>query len=467
MSGPQSAPPRERVHLPVLERPSSLRSDGRRVAIVPADVRGRFNTARHALFATLLAIGIALPLIRIDGRPAVFLDVPARRFFVFGESFNAQDGWLVFFVLSGLGFGLLVLTTVLGRAWCGWACPQTVLLEGLFRPIERLIEGSRSARQKRAAGPRTLDRTLRTAAKHAVFGIVALLIAHLVLAYFVSMPSLGAMILEGPAAHPVAFAWSSAVGVALYVHAAWFREQLCLIVCPYGRLQSVLTDDDSLTVGYDERRGEPRGHGKAREGLGACVDCGRCVAVCPTGIDIRHGLQIDCIACTQCIDACDEVMDKLHQPRGLVRYDSLRGLRGEARRFFRPRVALYAVLGVVGMGALGIAVTLHQPLEATLLRTRGAPFVMDGDVVRNTFEIHVVNKRDTAVRVELSTADAPGGAEVDLMPTLELEALASARALLVVRVPRERLTAGARVRVTVSTTDATVQLEAPILGPLR
>jgi cytochrome c oxidase accessory protein FixG len=449
----------------VVDRPSSLRSDGSRVAIVPADVAGRFTRARHALWTLLLAIGIAMPLIRIDGRPAIFLDVQDRRFFVFGESFNAQDGGLLFFVLTALGFALLVLTTTLGRVWCGWTCPQTVFLEGLFRPIERFIEGPRNTHLKRDAGVRTWDRTLRKITKHVLFALVAILIAHLVLAYFVSMPSLGTMILDGPAAHPEAFAWSTGVGVALYADVAWFREQLCLIVCPYGRLQSVLTDDDSLIVGYDERRGEPRGHGKQRAKLGDCVDCGRCVAVCPTGIDIRHGLQVDCIGCTQCIDACDDVMTKLDKPRGLIRYDSLRGLRGEARRFWRPRLALYAVLGVVGMVVLGIAVARHQPLEATLLRERGALYVVDGALVRNTFAIHLVNKLDAPTTVALEPIDVPPGVEVDVPRTLDLAALASERASMVVRFARGAIHGTTYLHVRVTTRDAVIVLDAPLLGP--
>ena len=465
MSG-SPLPERPRVHLPVVERASSLRTDGTRAHIIPADVSGRFTRARHIVFGVLLAIGVAMPLIRIDGRPAVFLDVQDRRFFVFGESFNAQDGGLLFFVLSGLGFGLLVLTTTLGRVWCGWTCPQTVLLEGLFRPIERFIDGPRNARLKRADEPLTWDRALRTVAKHAAFAVVALLVAHLVLAYFVSMPSLGTMLLDGPAAHLEAFAWSSGVGVALYVHAAWFREQLCLIVCPYGRLQSVLTDDDSLVVGYDDRRGEPRGHGKQRTGLGDCVDCGRCVAVCPTGIDIRHGLQVDCIGCTQCIDACDEIMTKLDKPRGLIRYDSLRGLRAEPRRFWRPRLGFYAVLGVLGVIALGLAVMRHQPLEATLLRDRGALFIVDGDVVRNTFAIHIVNKLDAPVTVTIEPLDLPAGVDVDVAPHFDLAALESERAPMVVRFRRGAHRGTQHVRVRVAAGEAVIVLDAPILGPL-
>jgi cytochrome c oxidase accessory protein FixG len=458
-------PSRARVHLPVVDRPSSLRADGSRTKIVPADVAGRFTRARHVLWTILLAVGIAMPLLRIDGRPAIFLDVQDRRFFVFGESFNAQDGGLLFFVLTALGFGLLVLTTTLGRVWCGWTCPQTVLLEGLFRPIERFIEGPRNTRLKRDASPRTWDRVLRKLAKHASFGLVAVAIAHLVLAYFVSMPSLATMILDGPGAHPEAFAWSTGVGILLYADVAWFREQLCLIVCPYGRLQSVLTDDDSMIVGYDERRGEPRGHGKQRTNLGDCVDCGRCVAVCPTGIDIRHGLQVDCIGCTQCIDACDDVMTKLEKPRGLIRYDSLRGLRGELRRFWRPRLGFYAVLGVAGVVALALAVRGHQPLEATLLRERGALYVVDGDVVRNTFAIHVVNKLDARATVTLETVDVPAGVDVDVARTLELDALASTRMPMVVRFARGSLHGTTHVHVRVTTADATIVLDAPLLGP--
>lgn len=455
----------DRVHLPVIDRPSSLRSDGQRVKIIPADVKGRFTSARRVLFAVLLVLGVSLPMIRIQGRPAMFLDVPARRFFLFGESYNAQDAWLVFFLLTGLGFSLLVLTTTLGRAWCGWTCPQTVLLEGLYRPIERFIEGPRNTHVRRDAGPRTWDRAGRKVVKHTIFIVVSLLLSNLVVAYFVSMPSLGAMITEGPWAHPIPFAWTIGVGLLLYIDGSWFREQLCLIVCPYGRLQSVLIDNDSLVVGYDEKRGEPRGKGKDRENLGDCVDCGRCVAVCPTGIDIRHGLQLDCIACTQCIDACDEVMDKLSMPRGLVRYDSLRGLSGKARRFWRPRLGFYAILGVIGVGVLVFALSRRHTFEANLLRARGAPFVVEDGLVRNTYEVHLINKEDHPIELHLDPEVDAEWVQIGGAREATLQPLQSMSSMLVVRVPTANVRPGLMLRLHISSGEDDNTVEAPVLGP--
>ncbi len=286
----------------------SILSDGRRKKIVPADVRGRFDRARKIVFAALIALWIALPWVKINGAPAVFLDMDARRFFLFGMTFNAQDTWLLFFLLSGVGFGLVYLTALAGRAWCGWACPQTVFLEGVYRRIERLIEGPREKHLRRDSGPLTPGRVVRKIAKHAAFLVASVLIAHIVLAYFVSLPRELAMVRQSPGAHLEAFVWATAIAALLYGNFSWFREQLCVVLCPYGRLQSVLLDEDSLVVGYDATRGEPRGKkGKAE---GDCVDCNRCVVVCPTGIDIRNGLQMDCVACTACIDACDDIMVK-------------------------------------------------------------------------------------------------------------------------------------------------------------
>jgi cytochrome c oxidase accessory protein FixG len=200
---------------------------------------------------------------------------------------------------------------------------------------------------------------------------------------------------------------------------------MCVVLCPYGRLQSVLLDDDSLVVGYDEARGEPRG--KVGKTEGDCVDCNRCVVVCPTGIDIRNGLQLDCIACTACIDACDEVMDKLGRPRGLVRYDSPRGLRGEKRRVVRPRMALYTALLFAGAGAALFATRARAPFEANLVRLPGPPFTREGGVVRNAFEIHLVNKAGSTERFTIAPAPAEGASFVVPMRELEIESLGSRR----------------------------------------
>lgn len=439
--------PDAKRRLPLVERKSSLRRDGTRNIVHPADVHGRFTRARHVVFAILGIILVFVPWIRIAGRPALFLDVPERRFFLFGAAYNAQDFWLAFFLASGLLFALLFVTAVLGRVWCGWACPQTVFLEGVFRPIERLIEGPRNERMRRNAGPRDAGFWTRKIVKHALFVLAALFIAHAFLAYFVSIPSLLTMVRQSPSEHPTAFAWVSVVSVALYGNFAWFREQLCLIVCPYGRLQSILTDDDSLVVGYDVNRGEPRGKGKDRAGHGACVDCDRCVVVCPTGIDIRNGLQLDCIGCTQCIDACDEVMDRVKQPRGLIRYDSLRSLRGEGHRWLRPRVFAYVAMGAIGATVAFFAMRSRSPFEANLVRMRGMPYVVEGETVRNTFELHVINKEDHAITLRLR-ADAPEGIEVSLPNELTLAALENHPMTVVAIGPRSAFTEDALLTIT-------------------
>lgn len=416
--------------LPVISE-GSLGRDGRHKRPYPADVSGRFVRARRVVYFVLIAIWAALPWIPVGGHPAVFLDVDKRQFFLFGATFNAQDMWLLFFALSGVGFGLVYATMLLGRVWCGWACPQTVFLEALFRPIERAINGPRNVAQRRARGPLGFERVWRMVATHAAYVMAALLVAHILLAYFVSIPRVFEMVRTNPGAHPEAFAWMLAVTGVMYGNFAFFREQLCVVVCPYGRLQSVLIDDDSLVVGYDEKRGEPRGKAVATdEPRGDCVDCNRCVVVCPTAIDIRDGLQLDCIACTACIDACDDVMDQLERPRGLIRYDSLRGLRGtpgEKRRVLRPRLYAYTALLALGAVVAAFAFRGRVPFEANIVRLGGTPYTREGGTIRNAFELHVVNKRGEAATFQVEAASDPDLAFVIPIATFDLEPLASRR----------------------------------------
>jgi cytochrome c oxidase accessory protein FixG len=414
------------VHLPVVEVKSSLRTDGRRNFVHPADVKGRFNTGRKIGFWALIAIWLALPWIKVKGNPALFLDIEHRKFYLFGATFNAQDIWLMFFLLTGVAFGLVYLTALLGRVWCGYACPQTVFLEGIYRPIERLVEGPREKRIRRNAGPWTLDKTWRKVVKHALFVVASVFVSHIFVSYFVSVPKMFEMVRRSPSEHPEAFAWAMGTTAFFYGNFAWFREQLCLIVCPYGRMQSVLIDDDSLVIGYDDKRGEPRGKAK-QEGVGDCVDCNRCVVVCPTGIDIRNGLQLDCIACSACIDACDDVMDRLERPRGLIRYDSLKGLRGEPTKIIRPRMIIYTVLLLAGMAAFTFALRKHKDFEANILRLPGLPYVMEAGKVRNSFELHMVNKRGGEETYEIKADPMPGLSFVVATPEVTLPSLGQAR----------------------------------------
>lgn len=434
--------------LPVLNEPrSALRSDGGRNFVIPADVSGRFNRLRRGVFALLIVIYAALPWVEVGGHPAVFLDIQHRAFYLFGATFNAQDFWLAFFVVSAIGFALIVVAGLFGRVWCGYACPQTVFLDGVFRRIERLIEGTRGARLKRDRAGFSWGRAARKTLKHLVFFALAFLVAHIFLSYFVSLPALFQMVRTAPAESPEAFAWAFATTLVMYVNFAWFREQLCIVICPYGRLQSVLSDPDTLVIGYDLGRGEPRGKAKAKGAHGDCVDCGRCVVVCPTGIDIRHGLQLDCIGCAACVDACDEVMDRLKRPRGLVRYDSLNGLLSKPKRFLRPRAYLYLALGALGLGVAAFAMTRHVSFEANLLRLSGAPYVLEGSEVRNVLELHLVNKRSEAQKFLLEPEAGPRMRFVIAQPEVELSPLSSQRIPIFVFAPNDHSPRKVRIRV--------------------
>jgi len=447
---------------------SSIRADGQRNYVYPADVRGRFTRARRILFIFLILVFIALPLLPIGGHPAVFLDIEQRRFYLFGLTYNAQDLFLLFFLLSGLGFGLFVVTALLGRVWCGYTCPQTVFLEGVYMRVERWIEGPRSARMRRNAGPWNFDKIWRKTLEHALFIAISIGVVHVILAFFVSWSRLAAMTTRSPAEHPVAFGFMVVVTGLTYFNFAWFREQVCLIICPYGRLQSLLTDDDSLIVGYDEKRGEPRGK-KSDPEAGDCIDCKRCVVVCPTGIDIRNGLQIDCIACAACIDACDEVMKKVGREPGLVRYDSLNGLAGKPRRLWRPRIALYAVLGIIGLGAATMGFRSHQPYEANFLRLRGAPYTFEKGEIRNAFELHLVNKRGSTVTFDLKPEEQSGIRYVIPKREVTLESMASARIPVFALLAQDALRPGLKVEVSIEPRTGDLPsrtVSAPFAGPM-
>ena len=402
------APPRRPVLRPVVDSVTTIASDGSRRDLHPADVHGRFTTARRWSGWALIAFYLVLPWIPINGHPAVFLDIAERRFHFFGYTLAAQDAWLLFFGVTGLGFALFFLTALFGRLWCGWACPQTVYLEHVYRVIERWIDGDATERRALSAAPLTAAKAGKRVAKHGLYIVASLLITHLFLSYFVSLPEVWNMMHDAPGEHWAAFLFVFIAAGILYFNFAWFREQLCIVICPYGRLQSALTDDHSLSIGYDARRGEPRGK-LGTPDAGACVDCNRCVQVCPTGIDIRHGLQLECIGCAACIDACDEVMTRVKRPVGLIRYDSFAGLGGGLTRWVRPRTILYGVLLCVGVAVATFAFTTVKPANFLVFRTGGASYFVGPEDVRNQFMVRLVNKRTVPATFIVSSEGLPDG----------------------------------------------------------
>lgn len=446
---------------------TTIRADGSRPFLYPADARGPFAFARRWSALGLIAFYLSLPWIKIGGYPAVFLDVAHRRFHLFGLTLAAQDLWLLFFVITGLGFSLFFITALLGRIWCGWACPQTVFLDHIFRRIERLIEGDAVQRRALAAAPPSAGKFFKGALKHTLYVLAAATITHLFLAYFVSLPEVWSMMHERPGAHWGAFLFMAVGTGVLYFNFAWFREQLCIVICPYGRIQSALIDDHSLVIGYDAKRGEPRGRAGTPD-AGACVDCNRCVQVCPTGIDIRQGLQMECIGCTACIDACDEVMTRVHRPRGLIRYDSQKAFGGQRTRWLRPRTVLYGVLLMVGASVATWALSTVRPANLGVTRITGAPYVVSPDFVRNQFFVRIVNKRNAPARFVVRLPDAPADlVQHGFNAAVEIPALGEIAQPLVLQQSRASYTGPFHLVVRVQDEAGTFFLErkAEFLGP--
>ena len=312
------------------DRLSTTDEQGRRIFLHPADVQGFFRTWRTRVQAVLLLFFLFLPWVEIQGRHALLLDLAQRRFEIFGLSLRAHNAPLLFLVFAAAAFGLFFTTAIYGRIWCGWACPQTVFIDGVFRRIEKWVEGSALERRKMDKEPFTLKKLSKRSLKWTLYLAATLVITHSFLAYFVGTDKIAEMIQKPPAENWGSFLFMLVSTAIILFDFAWFREQFCTLVCPYGRFQSVLMDKASMIVAYDTSRGEPRATPQAKiiaknhnTQVGDCVNCYRCVQVCPTGIDIRRGVQMECIACTACIDACDDVMTKIKKPTGLIRYDSL------------------------------------------------------------------------------------------------------------------------------------------------
>lgn len=376
---------------------------------------GRFARARNVVNSVLIVFYVLAPWLSIAGQPFLRFDIPARRYSIFGATFVATDLYLLALFLIIAVVGLFLFSALLGRLWCGWACPQTVYLEGVFRRIERWIEGTPMKRRKLDGGARDSLYWLKKSAKHAVFIAISVFLSLSFTAYFISPRAAFAMLWTGGGGHSAAFVTTLIVSVATYWNFAWFREQFCTFLCPYARLQSVMLDEHSLIVGYDPVRGEPRGAhqpGSSWEGRGDCIDCKRCVQVCPTGIDIRHGLQLECVSCTACIDACDTVMERIGRPRGLIRYDSLAGLARQPKRIIRSRVVLYSMVLLALCSVFAVRLMGRDVIELSVTRAPGLPYLAQDDgLVRNLFVVHVTNTdaRERIVTIEVS---GPGNLSV-------------------------------------------------------
>ncbi|MEM8873564.1 MAG: cytochrome c oxidase accessory protein CcoG [Planctomycetota bacterium] len=366
---------------------ATLEADGSRRWMYPKLSKGFWWKQRRVVAYALIAVFVILPWVRIGGQPALLADIPGRKLHLLGMTFLPTDTLLLALLMLGVGIGIFFLTAVFGRVWCGWACPQTVYLEYVFRPIDRLLGGvaGRGGKPKRT-GTRALA--------YPIYFVFCFFIANTFLAYFVGTDRLTQWVVGSPFDHFFGFSVVLFVTGAMMFNFLFFREQLCQIACPYGRFQSVMLDRNSLIVSYDTKRGAPRGKGKEK---GECVDCTMCVQVCPMGIDIRDGLQMECTHCTQCIDACNDVMGKLKREPNLIGYATGAKREGEAAGWFklRPRVILYPAALLIISGLFLLNFGSRQSINLTVLRSLGAPYsVLDDGSIVNTLRVKVVNRTD-------------------------------------------------------------------------
>ena len=405
--------------------------------VYPREVEGRFARLRTLSVWALLGIYYLFPWIEWHDRQAVLFDLPARKFFVFGLVFWPQDFIFLTLLLIIAALALFFFTAVAGRLWCGYACPQTVWTE-TFLWMERFTEGDRNARLRLDRGPWNPEKLLRKSAKQVLWVTFALWTGFTFVGFFSPIRVLAGDVLALTLGPWEAF-WILFYGFATYGNAGYLREQVCKYMCPYARFQSAMFDRDTLVITYDRERGEPRGARKRgtdprAQGLGDCIDCTWCVQVCPTGIDIREGLQIECIACAACIDACDEIMDKMGSPRGLIRYTTQHALEHQPTRVLRPRVLIYATLLAALVVGFVTAVALRSPVSLDVLRDRNSLYrLTDDGQVDNVYTLRILNKTEHEQRFRI---EARGGSPLTLLPVREYTVSSGAVYSLALRVRR-------------------------------
>jgi len=396
---------------------STVDTDGKRVYLKPRIPKGKFIFWRNVVGVFLLFLLFAMPLIKINGEPLMMINLIERKFIIFGIIFWPQDTFILLLMMLSFLVFILLFTVTYGRIFCGWLCPQTIFLEIVFRRIESWFEGSPAKQKKLDAQPWNGEKILKRGTKWIVFYILSFVFVNVIIWYFMSfdkwMRYAGEM--DKHIAGIIVIFVFTTVFFGIY---SWFREQICLIVCPYGRMQGVLIEPSTIVISYDYLRGEPRGHqkkGSTREttGLGDCVDCHACVDVCPTGIDIRNGTQLECVNCTACIDACDNVMDTFGKPKGLIRYASEKEIATGKKVGFSLRIGAYSAI-LLGLIIFFVSMLFTRAdVEAVILRTPGVLYQQAGpDSISNLYNIKAVNKTRFEQKIGVSIDDLPGQVKI-------------------------------------------------------
>lgn len=464
MTAPQTPQESYRDYLATADR------RGRRIWVFPNRPKGKFYTARTVVSWVLLAFLFGAPFIRLDGNPLLQFDVIHRKFFIFGLIFWPQDIFIFVLATIALVVAVILFTAAFGRLFCGWVCPQTVFLEMVFRKIEYFIEGNGPRQRELARAPWSAGKLFKKGTKQIIFFGISFLIGNIFLAYIIGTDQLFEIITAPPSEHLAGFVAMVLFSGMFYFVFAWFREQACTLVCPYGRLQSVLLDTNTIVIAYDFKRGEPRGPAMKHDDFssrGHCIDCAACVKVCPTGIDIRNGTQLDCVNCTACIDACDRVMERMKLPTGLIRYSSYDKIAQGKPYRFTSRMAIYSVVLAAMLTLITVLLVNRTQVETTILRTTGSLYEeLDGGIIRNIYTVSAINKTGDLVPLELRLK-SPSGELRLLGPELEVPPLGNDQSVISVEIPKKNLfiTNSPIVIEVVSEGDVIDEIRSTFVGP--
>ncbi len=398
---------------------------GKRKWIYPKQPKGKFYNYRTIVSYLFLAVFFVGPFLRLNGEPFLLLNILERKFILFGVVFMPQDSFILGLSMLAGVLAIALFTVIFGRLFCGWICPQTVFMEMVFRKIEYLIEGDYNQQKKLNAQAWTTEKIWKKSLKTALFFLIAVLVTNTFLSYLISSDQVYQIITEPISQHVAGFAAMIVFSFVFYFVFAWMREQVCIAICPYGRMQSVLLDKDSVVIAYDFVRGEPRGKIKKTNPLdditnavkqGDCIDCKLCIAVCPTGIDIRNGTQLECVNCTACIDVCDEVMEKVDKPKGLIRYASYESITTGKKFALTTRAKAYIGVLVLLVSFIGFMMFTRGHIETTILRTPGSMFQkVDENHYTNMYNYKVANKSTDTLSVNFRVSSA--GATLQIVGT--------------------------------------------------
>lgn len=388
---------------------STVNEKGKRVWVYPKKQKGKFYKARTILSFFLLAFLFGVPFIKMNGHPFILLNVLERKFILFGFVFGPQDFYLLVIATISVLVFIVLFTAIYGRLFCGWVCPQTVFMEMVYRKIEYWLEGDAAQQRALYKAPWDGRKIFKKSTKQLIFFTIAFIIGNTFVAYIVGIDKLFELVKKPPSENLSSFIAVAVFSLIFYFVFSKFREQACIIVCPYGRLQGVLLDPNTVVVAYDYGRGEPRGKLETPKKTGDCIDCHLCVAVCPTGIDIRNGTQLECVNCTSCIDACDSIMDKVKLPKGLIRYASLNSIKDKSKFKITPRIIGYSIVLTLLLSVFIILASLRTEIDSTVFRAPGKVYQEQSDnKISNLYMVKLVNNtyKNVPIQLKINNPDA-------------------------------------------------------------